>query len=102
MSYFLAMQVAGLADDQQDDPRLRSWEVEQLEYAMYKLHHASPAVKKQFLQAAAVLITYDHEITITEAEFFRSVAESLDCPVPVFVAGRAQRLSQSGNDEAGD
>ena len=66
-------------------------EVEQLETAMRSLQLASPEVKKQFLQAAAVLITYDHEITITEAEFFRAVAESLDCPVPLFAAGRTTR-----------
>jgi Zn-dependent protease with chaperone function len=90
-SYRLAMQVAGFGESADSTAELKSWEVEQLETAMRSLQLASPEVKKQFLQAAAVLITYDHEITITEAEFFRAVAESLDCPVPLFAAGRTTR-----------
>ncbi len=86
-SYGLAMQVAGLGDAQTNHARLQAWEVSQLEHAMIALHQSSPAVKKKFLQAAAVLITFDHEITVAEAEFFRAVAESLDCPVPVFAVG---------------
>ena len=71
------------------------WTVDQLESCMTVLHQASMSVKKQFLYAAAVLITFDHEITTTEAEFFRAVAESLDCPVPVLAAGRTQPIAPS-------
>ncbi|MFT5301311.1 MAG: Zn-dependent protease with chaperone function [Mariniblastus sp.] len=92
-SYRLAMQVAGFGDAAQSQAKLKSWEVEQLEKCMLSLQRSSPAVKKQFLKAAAVLITFDHEITIAEAEFFRAVAESLDCPVPVLAAGRIGRAS---------
>ena len=95
-SYRVAMQVAGFGDSADSTAELQSWEVEQLETSMQKLHLSSPEVKKQFLQAAAVLITYDHEITITEAEFFRAVAESLDCPVPLFAAGRTKRTEVEG------
>ena len=87
------MQVAGFGESADSSAELRSWEVEQLEASMQALQLSSLAVKKQFLQAAAVLITYDHEITITEAEFFRAVAESLDCPVPLFAAGRTTRTA---------
>ncbi len=92
-SYRLAMQVAGFGDAAQSDAQLQDWEVSQLEKAMGFLHRCSPGVKKQFLQSAAVLITYDHEITVAEAEFFRAVAESLDCPVPLFAAGRAKPVA---------
>jgi len=68
------------------------WTVDQLEACMVSLHQASLEVKKKFLFAAAVLITYDHEITTAEAEFFRAVAESLDCPVPVLAAGRTKPI----------
>jgi hypothetical protein len=100
-SYRLAMQVAGFEHASESTAELRSWEVEQLETAMRYLQLTSLAVKKQFLQAAAVLITYDHEITVTEAEFFRAVAESLDCPVPLFAAGRTKRANpemETGTD----
>ena len=92
-SYRLAMQVAGFGEAAESKAELRAWEVEQLEDCMQHLHRASHAVKKQFLHAAAVLITYDHEITVAESEFFRAVAESLDCPVPVWAVGRIQKAS---------
>ncbi len=87
-AYRLAMQVAGFGDAAESRAELRSWEVEQLEQCMLRLHRASPDVKKQFLHAAATLIMFDHEITVVEAEFFRAVAESLDCPVPLLAVGR--------------
>lgn len=87
-AYHLAMEVVGFGSVVDSHAELRLWEVEQLEGCMQKLHHASPKLKKQFLHAAAVLITFDHEITVAEAEFFRAVAESLDCPVPLLAAGR--------------
>ena len=90
-SYRLAMQVAGFGEAAESKAELKVWEVEQLEDCMQHLHRASHAVKKQFLHAAAVLITYDHEITVAESEFFRAVAESLDCPVPVWAVGRIQK-----------
>lgn len=88
LAYRLAMQVAGFGDAAESRAELRSWEVEQLEQCMLRLHRASPEVKKQFLHAAATLIMFDHEVTIVEAEFFRAVAESLDCPVPLLAVGR--------------
>jgi Zn-dependent protease with chaperone function len=90
-AYRLAMQVAGFGDAADSVAELRSWEVEQLEQCMLRLHRASPELKKQFLHAAATLITFDHEITIVEAEFFRAVGESLDCPVPLLAAGRLKK-----------
>ncbi|MDG1873544.1 MAG: M48 family metallopeptidase [Mariniblastus sp.] len=93
-SYRLAMQVAGFGDAAESNAKLKPWEVEQLEACMQRLQMSSPAVKKQFLEAAAVLITFDHEITISEAEFFRAVAESLDCPVPVFAAGYIKQVTK--------
>ena len=92
-SYRLAMQVAGFGDAVESKAELKDWEVEQLEDCMRDLQRASHAVKKQFLHAAAVLITFDHEITIGESEFFRAVAESLDCPVPVLAAGRTKKIN---------
>lgn len=92
-AYRLAMQVVELGSAEESNAELRSWEVDQLEACMQKLHQASLPVKKRFLYAAAVLITYDHEITIAESEFFRAVAESLDCPVPILAAGRTQRVA---------
>lgn len=90
-AYRLAMQVAGFGIAADSVAQLRRWETEQLEQCMLRLHRASPELKKQFLHAAATLITFDHEITVFEAEFFRAVGESLDCPVPLLAAGRFKK-----------
>ena len=87
-AFQLAMQVAEMGDARKPAGEPEPWTADQLESCMRALHHASVEVKRQFLYAAVVLITYDHEVTTAEAEFFRAVAESLDCPVPVLAAGR--------------
>ena len=92
-AFQLAIKVASLDDGQHPDAQPEEWTADQLEVCMRALHQASIEVKRQFLYAAVVLITYDHEITIAEAEFFRAVAESLDCPVPVLAAGRINPVS---------
>ena len=101
-AYRLSMQVAGFGDANESQAQLAPWEIEQLESCMQTLHHASPQLKKTFLHAAAVLITYDHEITVAEAEFFRAVAESLDCPVPVLAAGRAELSTNDPTTHQGE
>ena len=96
-AFALALQAVeiGNADQASADPD--QWNIEQLESCMRSLHKASMKVKKRLLYAAAMLITYDHEITIAEAEFFRAVAESLDCPVPVLAVGRANPIGLPGS-----
>ncbi len=49
---------------------------------------ASPSIKKQVLLAAAQAIIHDGKVTVEEAELFRAISESLDCPVPPVVAGQ--------------
>ena len=50
---------------------------------------ASPKIKKRVLTAMAVAITHDKQVTVEEAEIFRAMSESLDCPVPPVVASDA-------------
>lgn len=101
--YRLAMQTAGLdtasadtseSDSDQAKSRLpetfvsmKALDIDRLEGCLHNFHRAAPAVKEKLLRAAATLILFDHDITVAEAEFFRAVAESLDCPVPAFAAG---------------
>ena len=89
--YHVALKSIGLRGED-DDIILLQWEIAQLDKSLKRLALGSPQLKKSFLQAAAVLITYDHEITVAEAELFRAVAESLDCPVPAFVAGKTKQI----------
>jgi Zn-dependent protease with chaperone function len=55
---------------------------ETLSDSLERLSQASPAIKKQILSAAAIAITHDRQVTVEEAEIFRAISESLDCPVP--------------------
>ncbi len=95
-AYSLALQAVETGELGLGSAEPEPWNIEQLESCMRSLHQASMKVKKKLLYAAAMLITYDHEITIAEAEFFRAVAESLDCPVPVLAAGRANPIARPG------
>jgi hypothetical protein len=56
--------------------------------AVKRLSHAAPAARKQLLAAAAISISHDTQISIIEAELYRSLGESLDCPVPPILADR--------------
>ena len=57
--------------------------VPRLHAALDKFEEATPAVKQLLLKAVAVSIATDGEVTITEAELMRAIADSLDCPIPV-------------------
>ncbi len=57
-----------------------------LSVSLVKLSTASPKIKKRVLTAMAIAITYDKIVTVEEAELFRAMSESLDCPVPPVVA----------------
>ena len=57
-----------------------------LSQAIERVNEASPKIKKRLLTAMAIAITYDKQVTVHEAELFRAMSESLDCPVPPVVA----------------
>ena len=50
--------------------------------ALDKLVLASPVIKKRVLNAAAIAVNIDGYVTLREAELLRTVADSLDCPMP--------------------
>lgn len=58
-----------------------------LNVSVKRLAAAAPAVRKQVLTAAATTISHDRQVSVAEAELFRALAESLDCPVPPVIAG---------------
>lgn len=62
------------------------WDYSRLEQAMRKLVQSAPQVKKSVLTAIGLTIIHDGQITIEEAELFRAISESLDCPVPPIIA----------------
>ncbi len=63
-----------------------NWDYNLLEQAMRKLVQCAPQVKKGILSAIGLTVIHDGQITIEEAELFRAISESLDCPVPPIIA----------------
>ncbi len=61
-----------------------------LNAAVKRLALAAPAVRKQVLTAAATTIAHDRQVNVAEAELFRALAESLDCPVPPVIASKPE------------
>ncbi|MFA5203392.1 MAG: M48 family metallopeptidase [Lentisphaeria bacterium] len=58
----------------------------QVDAALNRLGQATPAIQRRLLEAAAAAIASDGVIQPEEAELFRAVAESFDCPVPPLAA----------------
>jgi Zn-dependent protease with chaperone function len=79
-----AMETLGLAEvEVQDGVGLT-----ELAGALAKLAEVTPALKRQILTACAEVINADQEILVSEAELFRAIADTLDCPVPPLLPGQ--------------
>ncbi len=59
-----------------------------MDTALKTLAQCAPRVKKQLLQAAALVVAADKEITTNEAELLRAVADSLGVPTPPLLPGQ--------------
>lgn len=58
--------------------------------ALERLNLTKPLQKPQLLKALSQCILQDGKVTITEAELFRAIADSLDCPIPPLITGTNQ------------
>jgi uncharacterized tellurite resistance protein B-like protein len=60
--------------------------VDQIDTALNRLAQAVPIIKKNLLEACVHTVGADGVILESEAELLRAVADTLDCPMPPFVA----------------
>jgi hypothetical protein len=60
----------------------------ELDAALGRLAQATPALKRQILQACADTVAADGRVAAREAELLRAIADGLDCPLPPFLALR--------------
>ena len=60
--------------------------VDQIDAALNRLSLAVPIIKKNLIEACAHTVGADGVIQESEAELLRAVADTLDCPMPPFVA----------------
>jgi len=56
-----------------------------LDWALQQLQQLRPLEKPKLLKAMLACIHHDGKISATEAELFRALADSLDCPVPAIL-----------------
>jgi Zn-dependent protease with chaperone function len=56
-----------------------------LDKALERLNGLKPLQKPQLLKAMSQCVLQDNRVTIVEAELFRAIADSLDCPVPPLI-----------------
>ncbi len=60
--------------------------VDQIDAALNRLAQAVPIIKKNLLEACIHTVGADGVIQEAEAELLRAIADTLDCPMPPFVA----------------
>ena len=61
--------------------------IEALDAALDVLDSATPAIKRQVLEAATVCVGADERVTVTEMELLRAVSASLGCPMALPLPG---------------
>jgi len=59
--------------------------LDRIKAALAAYAHASPVVKKHFLEACSLSVMADEGVSSREAELIRAVADSIGCPIPPFV-----------------
>src|SRR5579862_6528917 len=62
-------------------------DVKQIDVALNRLALAVPTIKKNLIEACIHTVGADGVILEAEAELLRAIADTLDCPMPPFVAG---------------
>jgi Zn-dependent protease with chaperone function len=61
-------------------------ELTHLDSALDRFAQSVPQIKKNVLNACAETVAFDAKIQPREAELLRAIADSLDCPIPPFLA----------------
>jgi Zn-dependent protease with chaperone function len=81
-----------LGAKQLDDPAqvlqldTTAYDLTKIDAALDRLNQAAPQIKKAILTACAETVAADGVIQENEAELLRAIADTLDCPIPPFLA----------------
>ncbi len=63
-----------------------AYDLGKIDAALDRLNQAAPQIKKAILGACAETVAADGVIQENEAELMRAIADTLDCPIPPFLA----------------
>jgi len=58
--------------------------------ALQTLNQSIPAIKRRIVVACAACILANQQVTVREAELLRAICDTLDCPLPPLVVGKAE------------
>jgi hypothetical protein len=58
--------------------------------ALQTLNQSVPAIKRRIVVACAACILANQQVTVRETEVLRAICDTLDCPLPPLVAGKAE------------
>jgi len=81
-----------LGAKQLDDPAhvlqldMTAYDLTKIDAALDRLNQGAPQIKKAILGACAETVAADGVIQENEAELLRAIADTLDCPIPPFLA----------------
>jgi len=81
-----------LGAKQLDDPNhvlqldTTAYDLSKIDAALDRLNQAAPQIKKTVIGACAETVAADGVIQENEAELLRAIADTLDCPIPPFLA----------------
>jgi len=64
-----------------------------LSRALDRLTLVTPLLKRRLLRACGACVSHDFQVTVQEGELLRAIADSLDCPMPPFLAGQTLQRS---------
>ena len=62
--------------------------LEIVDEALDTLTAVAPRLKRQLVEACAVCISADQEITVNEAEIMRAICDAMECPMPPLLPGQ--------------
>jgi hypothetical protein len=63
-----------------------AYDLSKIDAALDRLNQAAPQIKKAILCACAETVAADGFVQESEAELLRAIADTLDCPIPPFLA----------------
>ena len=87
MAYEAGLAKLGPSGERTALPARQQVSFSSIDAILNELSAASPPIKRLVLEACAESITNDGQVTVSEGELLRAIADSLDCPMPPLLPG---------------
>jgi Zn-dependent protease with chaperone function len=71
-------------------PRREECSLAEFDAALQTLNQSVPAIKRRIVVACTACILANQQVTVREAELLRAICDTLDCPLPPLIVGKAE------------